>query len=115
PDGSDSSEHWQPLSWMGSAWRAVSDPTVDFSYAINPMKVGNLADTPFDGQSAILERGLIDTRHGGRRGNGCHYVGNGAFVSGQDDPALRAYAGRKTQFLAIAPWVVSGRSRSAMV
>ena len=40
--------------------------------------VGNLADTPFDGQSAILQRGL--------RGRGCHYVGNGRFVAGQDVP-----------------------------
>jgi hypothetical protein len=107
PDGSDSAEHWQPLSWMGSAWRSVSDPTVHFDYAINPMMVGNLADTPFDGQTAILERG--------RRGSACHYVGNGKFVPGQDDPALRSYAGSKTQFLALAPWVVSGQSRSAMV
>jgi hypothetical protein len=106
PDGSDASEHWQPLSWMGSAWRAVSDPTVHFAYAINPMMVGNLADTPFDGQSAILERG--------RSGPGCHYVGNVSFISGQDDPALRSYAGNKPQFLALAPWVVSDRSRSAL-
>jgi hypothetical protein len=107
PDGSDSAEHWQPLSWMASAWRAVSDPTVRFAYAVNPMMVGNLADTPFDGQSAILQRGL--------RAHGCHYVGNSHFVSGQDDPALRSYAGAKPQFLAMAPWVVSDRSRPAMV
>ena len=106
PDGSDASEHWQPLSWMASAWRAVSDPTVHFSYAVNPMMVGNLADTPFDGQSAILERG--------RRGAGCHYVGNGSFLSGQDDPALRSYAGSKPQFLALAPWAVPDQSRSMM-
>jgi hypothetical protein len=106
PDGSDTKETWQPLSWMGSAYRAVTDPTVHFAYAVNPMMVGNLADTPFDGQSAILERG--------RQGKGCHYVGNGSFISGQDDPALRAYAGSKPQFLALAPWVVSDRSRSAL-
>jgi hypothetical protein len=106
PDGSDTAEHWQPLSWMGSAWRAVSDPTVHFAYAVNPMMVGNLADTPFDGQSAILERG--------RRGTGCHYIGNAAFIPGQDDPALRGYAGRKAQFLALAPWVVPDASRSAL-
>ncbi|MBV8431247.1 MAG: hypothetical protein JO244_08800, partial [Solirubrobacterales bacterium] len=74
PDGSDALERWQPLAWMGSAWRAVTDPTVRFTYAVNPMLVGNLSDTPFDGQSAILERG--------RRGPGCHYVGNGMFVAG---------------------------------
>jgi hypothetical protein len=106
PDGSDTAEHWQPLSWMGSAWRAVTDPTVHFAYAVNPMMVGNLADTPFDGQSAILERG--------RHGRGCHYVGNGSFISGDDDPALGPYAGSKPQFLTLAPWVVSDRSRSAL-
>lgn len=106
PDGSDSSEHWQPLSWMGSAWRAVTDPSVAFAYAVNPMMVGNLADTPFDGQSSILERG--------RHGPACHYIGDGSFISGQDDPALRSYAGSKPQFLAMAPWVVSDRSRAAL-
>jgi hypothetical protein len=106
PDGSDASEKWQPLSWMASAWRAVSDPSVHFAYAVNPMMVGNLADTPFDGQSSILERG--------RQGRGCHYIGNGSFLPGQDDPALRAYAGGKPQFLALAPWVVSDRSRAAL-
>ncbi len=97
-DGSDSKEQWQPLSWMGSAWRAVTDPSVRFTYAVNPMMVGNLSDTPFDGQSAILQRG--------RRGNGCNYVGNRTFVPGEDDPALRSYAGAKPQFLALAPWAV---------
>ncbi len=64
-DGSDPLEHWQPLSWMGSAYRAVSDPSVHFTYAVNPFMVGNLADTPFDGQSAILQRGLrADSRRG---------------------------------------------------
>ena len=42
---------------MGSAYRAVTDPSVRFTYAVNPFMVGNLADTPFDGQSAILARG----------------------------------------------------------
>jgi hypothetical protein len=114
PDGSDSSEHWQPLSWMGSAWRAVTDRSVHFAYAVNPMMVGNLADTPFDGQSSILERGVEDVRHCGVYGCGCHYVGDGSFVPGDDDPALRSYAGNKTQFLALAPWVVSDRSRSKL-
>ncbi len=106
PDGSDRAERWQPLSWMGSAWRAVSDPSVRFAYSVNPMMVGNLSDTPFDGQSAILERG--------RRGNRCHYVGNRAFVPGEDDPALRGYAGGKPQFLALAPWVVRDGTRRAL-
>ena len=77
-------EQWQPLSWMGSTYRAVSDPSVHFDYNVTAMMVGNLADLPFDGQSAITQRGL-----GGR---GCHYVGNGAFVPGEDQtgvPALR--------------------------
>ena len=82
PDGSDPNEQWQPLSWMGSAWRAVSDPSVRFAYSVNPMMVGNLSDTPFDGQSAILERG--------RRGEGCHYVGNRAFVPGARRSRSRA-------------------------
>ncbi|HEY6396243.1 MAG TPA: hypothetical protein VIX82_02195 [Solirubrobacteraceae bacterium] len=106
PDGTDTAEQWQPLSWMGSAYRAVSDPTVHFAYAVNPFMVGNLADSPFDGQSAILERGL--------RGKGCHYAGNRTFVPGQDDGALRPYAGAKPQFLGLAPWVVPDGPRAAL-
>jgi hypothetical protein len=105
-DGSDLREHWQPLSWMGSAYRAVSDPSVHFAYAVNPFMVGNLADTPFDGQSAILQRG--------RRGPGCHYVGNARFVAGDDDPLNRSYAGSKPQFLALAPWVVPDGPRPGL-
>ena len=91
---------------MGSAWRAVSDPAVGFTYAVNPMLVGNLSDTPFDGQSAILQRG--------HRGSGCNYVGDGSFVGGEDDPALRAFAGAKPQFLALAPWAVPDSSRASL-
>jgi hypothetical protein len=105
-DGADPLEHWQPLSWMGSAYRAVSDPSVRFAYAVNPFMVGNLADTPFDGQSAILQRGL--------RGRGCHYVGNARFVPGDDDQANRAYAGSKPQFVALAPWVAPDAPRPAL-
>jgi hypothetical protein len=105
--GADGSERWQPLSWMGSAYRAVSDRSVRFTYAVNPFMVGNLADTPFDGQSAILQRGL----RGGRR---CHYVGNGSFVPGQDVSAYRSYAGAKTQFLALAPWVAPDGARARL-
>ena len=47
---------WQPLEWMASTWRAVTDPTVHFRYNITPMMVGNLLDLPFDGQSAITAR-----------------------------------------------------------
>jgi hypothetical protein len=86
---------WQPLEWMGSAYRAVTDPTVRFTYAVNPFMVGNLADTPFDGQSAILQRG--------RRGGGCHYAGDGSAQTGGD-----RRGGPKPQFLALAPWVSDG-------
>jgi hypothetical protein len=104
--GADGMELWQPLSWMGSAYRAVTDPTVQFAYAVNPFMVGNLADTPFDGQSAILERG--------RRGTGCHYIGNGAAIPGDDLPQFAPYAGAKSQFLALAPWVVSDGRRARL-
>lgn len=101
--GADGMELWQPLSWMGSAYRAVTDPTVHFAYAVNPFMVGNLADTPFDGQSAILERG--------RRGAGCHYVGNSAVVASDDLPRFAPYAGSKPQFLALAPWAAADGAR----
>jgi hypothetical protein len=68
--------------------------------------VGNLADLVFDGQSAITQRGL--------RGRGCHYIGNGAFVAGEDQPVFRDYAGPRPDFLALAPWVVGDRSRASL-
>lgn len=105
PDGS-SSERWQPLSWMLSTYRAVSDPTVHFDYNVTAMMVGNLADLAFDGQTAITQRGL--------RGHGCHYIGDSRFVPGEDLGSLRRYAGPQPDFLAIAPWVVSDRSRAAL-
>jgi hypothetical protein len=104
--GTDGQERWQPLSWMGSAYRAVTDPRVRFTYAVNPFLVGNLADTPFDGQSAILQRG--------RTGAGCHYVGNGSFLAGDDLPVLAPDAGPKPQFLALAPWARIDGPRSAL-
>jgi hypothetical protein len=105
PDGS-SAERWQPLSWMLSTYRAVSDPSVRFDYNVTAMMVGNLADLPFDGQSAITQRGL--------HGPGCHYIGDSRFVPGEDLPWLRRYAGNRPDFLAIAPWVVGDRARSAL-
>jgi hypothetical protein len=105
PDG-DGVEMWQPLSWMGSAWRAVSDPSVRFAYAVNPFLTGNLADAPFDGQTAILQRGLT--------GRACNYVGNGQFVPGEDRPELAGDAGPKPQFLGLAPWVVPDAPRPAL-
>jgi hypothetical protein len=104
--GIDGKELWQPLSWMGSAYRAVSDPSVRFTYAVNPFLVGNLSDTPFDGQSAILQRG--------RRGLKCHYVGNASFLPGDDLQTFKAYAGPKSEFLALAPWVVPDGPRPAL-
>ncbi len=104
--GSAGSEPWQPLAWMGSAYRAVSDPSVRFTYAVNPFMVGNLADIPFDGQSAILERG--------RGGPGCHYIGDARFVPGQDTEGFRSDAGAKSDFLALAPWVVSDGPRARL-
>jgi hypothetical protein len=101
--GPAGTELWQPLTWMSSAYRAVSDPSVRFTYAVNPFMVGNLADIPFDGQSAVLERG--------RRGSGCHYVGDARFVAGEDMARFRADAGRKSDFLAMAPWVTADGPR----
>ncbi|HVS68117.1 MAG TPA: hypothetical protein VHE56_06170 [Mycobacteriales bacterium] len=98
---------WQPLDWMGSAWRAVADPTVRFRYAVNPMMVGNLLDLDFDGQSAILARGY----RGGLR----HYVGNARLDAADRDPAGAAvYAGGKPQFLALAPWVRAAGTRAGL-
>ncbi|MDQ5808430.1 MAG: hypothetical protein M3320_07105, partial [Actinomycetota bacterium] len=74
---------WQPEEWLTSTWRAVADPTVGFDYNVTPHMVGNLADLPFDGQTAITQRGLR-----GRRT--CTYVGNPT---------------EQREFLAIAPWV----------
>jgi len=105
PDG-NGIEKWQPLSWMGSTYRTVSDPSVGFDYNVTAMMVGNLADLVFDGQSAITQRGL--------RGPGCHYVGNGSFVASEDQVMFRGYAGRKPDFLALAPWVVRDRPRSSL-
>jgi hypothetical protein len=104
-DGS-SSEKWQPLSWMPSTYRTVSDPSVRFDYNVTAMMVGNLADLVFDGQTAITQRGL--------RGRGCHYIGNSKFVPGEDLTSLRRYAGSRPRFLAIAPWVVGDRSRARL-
>jgi hypothetical protein len=102
PDG-NGLELWQPLSWMTSTYRSVSDPSVRFDYNVTAMMVGNLADLVFDGQSAITQRRL--------RGRGCHYVGDAAFVAAEDQPALQAYAGNRPEFLALAPWVVPDAPR----
>jgi hypothetical protein len=106
PDSPDNGA-WQPLSWMTSTWRAASDPSVSFTYNVTPHMVGNLADLAFDGQTAITQRGLAT-------GAGCHYVGNSRFVDGRDPEwffiggetlQVRPFAGAKTEFVALAPWV----------
>jgi len=81
--------YWQPLEWMSSAWRSVADPTLRIRYSVNPFMVGNLLDLAFDGQSAILGRGVRRTPR--------TYVGNTV--------PERLESGRKPQFLALAPWV----------
>ena len=95
---------WQPLEWMGSSWRDVTDDSVRISYNVTPFMVGNLADLVFDGQSSIAQRRRA-------RGKGCSYIGNRRFMPDppESDPAaFRAYAGRKRQFLGLARWVVPG-------
>ena len=76
---------WQPLEWMTSTWRAASDPSVGFTYNVTPHLVGNLADFPFDGQTAITQRGL-------RSSPGCTYVGNTVAEAGDERYQRRAGA-----------------------
>ncbi len=97
---------WQPLEWMGSSWRDVTDEGVAIDYNVTPFMVGNLADLVFDGQSSITQRKKST-------GQGCNYVGNRHFMPGppENDPAeLKTYAGRKKQFLGLARWVLPGTS-----
>jgi hypothetical protein len=103
----DGVEMWQPLSWMTSTYRAASDPSVHFAYNVTSMMVGNLADLAFDGQTAITQRG-------GAAGAGCHYIGNAAWLPGEDRADVRVYAGDQRDFLAIAPWVVPDGSRAQL-
>ncbi len=99
---------WQPLEWMSSTWRAAADPIARFDYNVTPHMVGNLADLPFDGQTAITQRGLRGART-------CTYVGNTAkFDPSRDPPADRVYSGRKHQFLGLAPWVRKDASRAKL-
>ena len=101
---------WQPLEWMSSSWRHVVDPTVDFDYNVTPFMVGHLADIVFDGQSSITQRGRTSTR-------GCHYVGDRSFMAEppESDPEeYRVYAGRKREFVGLAPWVRGGGSRAKL-
>lgn len=105
-----SNPQWQPLTWMNSAWRAVSDPSEHFRYAVNSFMVGNLLDIGFDGQSAIFARG----------GTHCgHYVGDSVFLGpypsgGPDEAPYAPLAGDKPQFLALAPWVIPDTDRATL-
>jgi glycerophosphoryl diester phosphodiesterase len=99
--------NWQPLEWNRSTWRTAADPTVGFAYNVTPFMVGNLADLPFDGQTSITQRGLSS-------GSGCNYVGAGSFLPAEDPPHLEVYAGPKTEFVAIVPWVAPDGPRSEL-
>jgi hypothetical protein len=81
---------------VASTLRAVTDPALAFRWSRVPHMVGNLVDLPFDGQTAIVGRGLS--------GPGRHYAGAGYAVPGDGDYAI--YAGDKPEFLALAPWVM---------
>ena len=98
--------YWQPLDWMRSTWRSVVDPSVKFTYNVTPHMVGNLGDLPFDGQTAITQRGLLGKKK-------CTYVGNRKFLP-EDDSSLRRYAGAKRQFITLAPWVRKDGPRSEL-
>ncbi len=86
---------WQPLEWMSSVDRAVTDPTVNFAYNVTPMMNGNLFDLVFDGQSSIT------SRH--HRGKPQHFIGNET-AQPSDAHDMHRYAGPKDQFLAMTRW-----------
>ena len=95
PDG-NGIEKWQPLSWMTSTYRTVSDPSVDFDYNVTAMMVGNLADLVFDGQSAITERGL--------RGPGGGVITSGTARSCPVEDETLAPALRRAARAISSPW-----------
>lgn len=97
---------WQPLDWMGSTWRTVSEPGVGFRYNITAHLVGNLLDLPFDGQTAITQRGAHATPQ--------HYIGNLEFDGSVDPASHRDYVGDKPEFLVLAPWVTEDAARTAL-
>src|SRR3546814_10450744 len=73
---------WQPLDWMGSTWRTVSEPGVRFRYNITAHLVGNLLDLPFDGQTAITARKATVTPR--------HYIGNLEFDADRKSTRLKS-------------------------
>ncbi len=66
-------------------------PTVHFTYAVNPFMVGNLV-------RHAVRRPDRDPSAAPASARGCHYVGNGAFVPGDDLATYRTYAGSKSRF-----------------
>lgn len=100
------SGNWQPLDWMSSVWRAVTDPTVGFKYNVTPMMNGNLLDLVFDGQSTITGRGTS--------GDPQMFVGNES-LGPRDDPAFGIYTGRKPEFLAMTAWSGGSGNERAML
>jgi glycerophosphoryl diester phosphodiesterase len=97
---------WQPLEWMESTWRSVSEPGVKFRYNITPHMVGNLLDLPFDGQSAITQRGASAPLR--------HYVGNTEFNPATDPAEYQHNVGGKPEFIALAPWVTPDAPRDEL-
>jgi predicted amidohydrolase len=74
----------QPVGWLEGAWERVQrSPTL--RYGLNPMVVGNLLDSAFDGQSAIVAK--ADYARDQR-----------AYVLTEPRPG----------FLTVAPWVAEG-------
>ena len=47
-------------------------------------------------------------------GPGCHYIGNSAFIPSEDQLQFQQYAGDRTTFLALAPWVAPDASRESL-
>jgi hypothetical protein len=98
---------------MSSTWRSSADPTVSFDYNVTPHMVGNLADLPFDGQTAITQRGLEGPKGVKPAKAGCNYVGNSEFLP--EDPAeYEVYAGPKREFLGLAPWAAPDAPRDEL-
>ncbi|MFP5305591.1 MAG: glycerophosphodiester phosphodiesterase, partial [Gammaproteobacteria bacterium] len=102
----DQAGGWQPLEWMASTWRSVAEPSVSFRYNVTPHLVGNLLDLVFDGQSAITMRGAQAPLR--------HYIGNLEFDDASDPEAYRVFQGEKTEFVALAPWVVADAPRDEL-
>jgi len=104
---------WQPLEWMSSTWRSSADPMVSFDYNVTPHMVGNLADLPFDGQTAITQRGLKGPKGVKASKRKCNYVGDSEFLP-EDPSQYEVYSGPKSEFLGLAPWAFPDGPRSEL-